>query len=321
MPPRVSVIVLVHNAAATVRQTLDAIDAQTLADHETVIVDDGSDDGSRAVIGGWLEAHPRFRATVITHDLCRGTAASTADALRQCRGEWVIRCDADDTLRPDALRALTDEGDTCGAGVVWGAMEVTDGRRSLTLHPSPRCGDLNHAPVDTVTFSLCNKVIRRRLLTDNGIMPVAGADCWEDLGMVSRVLALRPRVRMLRETVYVYNQDPRRPSLSRSRRGKLLEDHLLVAGELVKWFDARGLAGEYSQWLDRLKLCAKVKLLRGRGKDVARWRAIWPEIHPRILGISHIKIAYRLLFAAVAVLPVRLSQSVADFCDRFYRAE
>ncbi|HEV3351769.1 MAG TPA: glycosyltransferase family A protein [Acidimicrobiales bacterium] len=44
--PRVSVIVPVRNRRVLLRQALDALAAQTLSDHEVVVVDDGSSDGS-----------------------------------------------------------------------------------------------------------------------------------------------------------------------------------------------------------------------------------------------------------------------------------
>ena len=48
--PRVSVLLPVRNAAATLGECLASLAAQTLADHEVVAVDDHSTDGSRALL-------------------------------------------------------------------------------------------------------------------------------------------------------------------------------------------------------------------------------------------------------------------------------
>lgn len=45
-PPRVSVVVPVRDRRALLRRTLDALAAQTVVDHEVLVVDDGSTDGS-----------------------------------------------------------------------------------------------------------------------------------------------------------------------------------------------------------------------------------------------------------------------------------
>ncbi|MBV8961413.1 MAG: glycosyltransferase, partial [Actinobacteria bacterium] len=48
--PRLSIIVPFRDRRAMVRQLLDALDAQTAADLEVVMVDDGSTDGARAEV-------------------------------------------------------------------------------------------------------------------------------------------------------------------------------------------------------------------------------------------------------------------------------
>ncbi|HEY9286336.1 MAG TPA: glycosyltransferase, partial [Pyrinomonadaceae bacterium] len=59
MTPRVSVIVPLYNKGAFVRRALDSIAAQTFADFEAIVVDDGSTDGGARVVAGYADA--RFR--------------------------------------------------------------------------------------------------------------------------------------------------------------------------------------------------------------------------------------------------------------------
>lgn len=314
----VSVIVLVHNAAPTVERALDSIAAQTLVKGiELVVVDDGSTDTSLTVVEQWIQAHPhRFtQATIVSHHCRRGVAAATTTGLKQATGRYVVRCDADDAMMPRALEAMAGEALRGEVDVVWGHTLVDDGCRRRLVKSEPRWADLNDAPVTTAVFALWNKLIRRSLIVDNALYPFEGADCWEDLGMVARVLALRPRVAMVDEPVYVYHDDPRRATLSRSRREVLLRDHLHIALMLEQWFVTHGLDSAYEMWLCRVKLCAKVKYLRGRGKDVARWKATFPEVNDKILGISQVGFHYRLLFASVWMLPTALTQRVADVIE------
>lgn len=176
-------------------------------------------------------------------------------------------------------------------------------------------------PVDTLNFSLCNKLLRRKMLDDNGIAPYDGLDCWEDLGVVSRVMSLKPSVGFTDIPVYHYVKNPASASLSRSSRGRLLEDHLAIALLVEQWMVEHDMQEEYDAFLNNLKFCAKVKMLRGRDKDVRRWLKTFPEVNSHIMELHNISLHWRLLFTAVAKLPAGFTQWVADLFDIFYPRE
>ena len=48
--PRVSILLPVRDAAATLGPCLDSLQGQTVADHEVIAVDDGSTDGTGALL-------------------------------------------------------------------------------------------------------------------------------------------------------------------------------------------------------------------------------------------------------------------------------
>lgn len=58
--PAVTVVVTSYNYGRYVGAALESVRAQTAADFECVVIDDGSTDDSLAVIGSFL-ADPRFR--------------------------------------------------------------------------------------------------------------------------------------------------------------------------------------------------------------------------------------------------------------------
>jgi len=59
--PRLSVLLPVREAAASLDACLDSLVAQTLADHEVVAVDDGSRDGSGELLRARARSDPRLR--------------------------------------------------------------------------------------------------------------------------------------------------------------------------------------------------------------------------------------------------------------------
>lgn len=122
--PRVSVVVPVYNAGAHLEECLRSIEAQTLGFHriEVVAVDDGSTDGSGAVLDDWARRHPgRFS---VTHQPNSGAPGGPRNlATARARGEFVFFADPDDYLGPEALARLTEAADRDGADIVLGRIK------------------------------------------------------------------------------------------------------------------------------------------------------------------------------------------------------
>ena len=58
---KISVVVPVYNAERSIRGTLESLVGQTLSDWECICVDDGSTDGSGAVLDEYAARDPRIR--------------------------------------------------------------------------------------------------------------------------------------------------------------------------------------------------------------------------------------------------------------------
>ena len=104
--PVVSVVLPVFNAAATLRQAVDSILAQDFVDFELLLVDDGSTDGSREIVTDYATRDRRVRAML--HDANVGLPATLNEALREARGRYVARMDADDESLPHRLRVQVE---------------------------------------------------------------------------------------------------------------------------------------------------------------------------------------------------------------------
>lgn len=99
--PLVSVVVPTWNRAGKIRRTIDSVLAQTWRRLELIVVDDGSTDGTEAVVRG--VADPRVR--YLPKGPPRGAGASRNAGVRAARGELVAFNDAGDEWRPGKLEA------------------------------------------------------------------------------------------------------------------------------------------------------------------------------------------------------------------------
>ncbi len=96
--PRVSVILTTYNRADLVGRALKSVLAQTLADLEVIVVDDGSSDRTREVITQF--ADPRVHYIFQEN---RGLAGARNTGVRAARGAYIAFLDDDDEYLPTKL--------------------------------------------------------------------------------------------------------------------------------------------------------------------------------------------------------------------------
>lgn len=100
-----SLMIPVFNAGIYLDACLASVTAQTFADFEVLIVDDGSSDGSDRICDRFAENDRRFR---VWHTSNHGVFAARAFAEEHARGDYLLFLDADDLAEPTLLQALHD---------------------------------------------------------------------------------------------------------------------------------------------------------------------------------------------------------------------
>lgn len=98
--PYFSIIIPVYNVAPYLRECLNSVLAQTFTDWEAICVDDGSTDGSGAILDEYAAKDKRFR---VIHQANAGVSVARNAALDVVQGEWVGFLDADDVYRSNTL--------------------------------------------------------------------------------------------------------------------------------------------------------------------------------------------------------------------------
>ena len=102
---RISVIVPVYNAEPRLGSTLDALSAQSFADFELILVNDGSKDRSPEICREYQALHPDRKITVLDGPN-QGVSLARNRGLDAAQGEWIAFCDADDQPEPCWLEHL-----------------------------------------------------------------------------------------------------------------------------------------------------------------------------------------------------------------------
>ncbi|MFN8644859.1 MAG: glycosyltransferase [Candidatus Binatia bacterium] len=161
--PRVSVVIPSFNHAAFVAEAVRSVLAQTLGDLEIVVVDDGSDDDSVAVLRGIADARLQVHAQAN-----QGAHAAINAGLARARGDVLAVLNSDDAFHPQRLaRAVAALDADPAVGLVGSHVEVVDasGRRLGVKH-GPR--DLEPWPLPHPERSFrAGDDLRAALLTEN----------------------------------------------------------------------------------------------------------------------------------------------------------
>jgi len=100
---KVSVIIPLYNKARYIQRALDSVLAQTWAEYEVIVVDDGSTDHSGEIVGQYSD--PRIRLITQAN---AGPGAARNCGLAEAKGEYVAFLDADDEWLPTFLEKCLD---------------------------------------------------------------------------------------------------------------------------------------------------------------------------------------------------------------------
>ncbi len=123
-PPTISVCIAAYNAEEWIAEALDSILAQTRPPDEVVVVDDGSTDGTAAVLAAYGEQIRVF------HQENAGYPTTMNRAIRESTGDFVAPTGADDIWEPrklewqaEAIAAHPEVGVHFGHAVFFGRLE------------------------------------------------------------------------------------------------------------------------------------------------------------------------------------------------------
>ena len=204
--PLVSIVMPCYQNAQSLARTVSSIQAQTRKDWELIAVDDGSRDGTLAVLKNLAESELRMR---VIHQENGGVSAARNTGMAAARGEWILFVDADDHLLAHALEHLLTLADE-ETDIVCGAYEMRfrDEGNRIEKHA---CADGDLQVVleslirgDSALNSMCARLYRREVIVRHGICAPVGVKVGEDVLFNLDAFIAARAWRMSGETIYIY---------------------------------------------------------------------------------------------------------------------
>lgn len=213
----ISVIVPVYNGEAYLRECVESILAQSFADFELIVVDDGSEDGSALIIEEFAAEDSRISLIRQEH---QNAGAARNNGLKHAQGDYVIFLEPDDIADVCLHEKAYEKAKACDADIVIYGVNSYDKKKEVTnIEKQFLCS--NMVPDDKEYFSMSdflegkgltitnaavkNKLFKRQFLIDNSILFQSLTNS-NGLCVVYTALAKAKRIGIVDETLVTYRK-------------------------------------------------------------------------------------------------------------------
>jgi CDP-glycerol glycerophosphotransferase len=264
---RISVVVPVYNVEPYLGACLRSIAAQTFADLEVIVVDDGSTDGSAAVAEEFARGDPRFRVLRRPNG---GLGAARNTGIDDAGGELLAFVDSDDVLPADAYERLLGALDGTGSDFATGNVHRLDGASTAQAAFLARAFERTRLRTHVTRFrplladrTAWNKLFRRAFWDRHGFRFPEGR-LHEDIPVILPAHFAARAVDVIAEPVYYWRvrgdsitqrRLERRALLDRLQAIEDVRAHLAEHGprRALRWYDQSVVADDLRLHLDVLE--------------------------------------------------------------------
>jgi len=207
--PQISVVVPFYDNEDLLGDCLQSIAAQTFADLEVIMVDDGSADGSAVIAQRMAAADPRFRLIRVRNG---GPGYARNRGIEHASGEFLAFVDADDMLPSHAYEILHHT--LLGSGSDFASGNVLrvgpSGTHQSALHSKAIKGrrigtHISKTPQLLYDISVWNKLFRKAFWDRAGLSYPEGM-LWEDLQVMTRAHVLAKAVDVIPDPIYYWRE-------------------------------------------------------------------------------------------------------------------
>ena len=282
---KISLIIPVYNAEATLPATLESIRAQRFRDFEVIFSEDAGTDGSAALLETFCK-DSGLSCKLLRAKQNGGAAAARNRALEMAEGEYLAFADADDLLDSGTLELAiaaveTSEHPVDIVGWDWTLGLNQDGRYMRQADYTTPAEALRNLTGGTMRWNLWMFLVRRELIEQNGIRFIPGADIGEDMQFMLRAFLTAKRVVQLHESLYRYNA-VNSASISKQFSPDKRAQVEANFREVERCFAGSDFCRAYPTALVDLKLYLKRPLLISADKsDYETWYSWFPEVNER----------------------------------------
>mgnify|MGYP003466554571 CR=1 FL=1 len=279
--PSISVIIPIYGVEKYIARCARSLFEQSLAFvTEFIFVNDATADRSIEILSDVVSQYPSLadNVKILNHKVNKGLPAARNTGLSIATGDYIIHVDGDDFCENNMLEFLYEAAINNNADFVWCDYFIAFETKKRVIH-QPDCP----TPIDAVRamlrgsmkYNVWNKLCRRTLYSENGIIFPDGHAMGEDLTMIMVALNAR-KCAYVGKPLYNYVQSEGQMTAvyNEKKLSELCYNCERLAGYMKENFSDAGLESENAA------LCQLMKwpfLLDGKFSSWRRWHEWFPE--------------------------------------------
>lgn len=246
----VSILVPIYNVENFIEKCLVSLFEQTYKNIEYVFVNDCSPDHSIEVLEKVAQNYPnRINSIkIISHDVNKGLAGARNTAISNASGDYILHVDSDDFIEKTTVDKLVKKAQNdCADIVVFDYYLEWEKVNKKVVHKfdSNKIKYLDLVLSAQTENFVVNKLIRKSLYTDNGILHTQGLNFGEDYLVVPKLLFFSKKIVKVDEAFYHYvrfNNNSYTSSISKKNIENLIYVYYELSSFLLdRGFDRRSL--------------------------------------------------------------------------------
>lgn len=242
MAELVSIIIPTYNAEEYLEECLDSVVSQTYSNLEVIVVNDGSQDNSEAIIKRYAASFSSIHCH--SHEN-HGLGFTRNKGIGLSKGKYLFFLDADDTIPKNAIRLLVKAAEKNEADYTVGKVVRFNEERKYVpvrhvdfkLYTEKKMTSLKKNPELLQDSIACNKLWLKSFLTKNQLFFKEGKN-YEDLSFTTKAAVLAEKIMVVDQVVYHWRvrDDEDKPSITQQQM-KLANtiDRLEALNENRQW--------------------------------------------------------------------------------------
>lgn len=269
MDSLVSVIVPCHNAEKTIEKCISSLSAQTYDNYEIIAVDDGSTDGTSALLDHISKTATKL---VVLKQANQGVSEARNAGLRAAKGEYISFVDSDDYVDPCFLEEMVRTIKGNDIALCRYTMHRNEGQSVPAINTRDDVIREMMVPQEDIAAFVWNRLYKRSIILDHDLCFEKTVRVCEDTLFNFRYMEHAEKAGICGKRLYHYIINP-----SGAMFGKSFNPDKITANKAYDYMLAKSLGKEYRKWVEvaamQFNLILKRQLFKYRyqadAKDLA----------------------------------------------------